>query len=54
MNTDPSTLIAAYLVNSPTRGELFFAHYADANKLAIRLKVPVIFVYADGMTFEQI
>lgn len=51
---NPSETIAAYLVNSPSRGEIFFAHYAEANKLALSLKLPVIFVFADGSTFEQI
>lgn len=54
MTTNPSELIASYLVNSPSRGELFFVNYADANRLALSLKLPVVFVYADGSTFEQI
>jgi hypothetical protein len=54
MTTNPSELIAAYMVTSPVRGEIFFANYSDANQLALSLSLPVIFVYADGSTFEQI
>jgi hypothetical protein len=54
MTTNPSELIAAYMVNCKASGEIFFATYSAANRFALSAKLPVIFVYADGSTFEQI
>jgi len=52
--TNPSELIVSYIVKSPARGEVFYSTYFAANKVALALRLPVIFVFADGSTFEQI
>jgi len=54
MTTNPSELVAAYMVNCKVRGEIFFATYSAANRFALFSKLPVVFVYADGSIFEQI
>jgi len=52
--TNPSELIVSYIVKCPARGEVFYSTYFAANKFALAFRLPVIFVFADGSTFEQI